>query len=309
MPFFTKVNLRNNQSLFCEELKVKHLKSIYKCLLGDEPDTELLFYNLHNIIKSLTRSDLNEIDFLDYFILLIEIRCSCIGSVINIQISENTNFEINLYKFIETLKNINLNDFLKPEHFDDIAVYFKLPKIYEIVQFNTELETIYSYFIKEVQIKDLKYSFKSPKETEDFLKHLPAKYFSTITQKINDLVSYFNNVNLLGYNENLIKSNIILPFNFNIKNLFGVVKILFGNHLMPLYENILALCKINNFTPEYIENCTPGEYLLFIKKLEEMNFQKQQQQPYTEEQNEFAEQSFNPYDSGDLPPITSEFTG
>lgn len=308
MPFFTKVNLRNNQSLFCEELKVKHLKSIYKCLLGEEPDTELLFFNLHNIIKSLTHNNLNEIDFLDYFILLIEIRCSCIGSIINVQISENTNFEINLYKFIETLKNINLDDLLKSENFGDVTVYFKIPKIYEIAQFNIELETIYSYFIKEVQIKNLKYSFQSPKEVEEFLKHLPAKYFSTITQKINDLIGYFNNVNLLGYNENLIKSNIILPFNFNVKNLFGVVKILFGNHLMPLYENILALCKINNFTPEYIENCTPGEYLLFVKKLEEMNFQKQQQ-PYTEEQSDFSEQSFNPYDSEDLPPITSEFTG
>jgi hypothetical protein len=79
---------------------------------------------------------------------------------------------------------------------------------------------------------------------------------------------------------------------------------------MSLYDNIMILCKLNHFTPEYIENCTPGEYLLYMKRLEEMNSKSQQ----NENSSNFAEEvineeSFNPYENDNLPPITSEFTG
>jgi hypothetical protein len=40
--------------------------------------------------------------------------------------------------------------------------------------------------------------------------------------------------------------------------------------LLSLYENSIMLCKVGNLTPEFIENSTPGEYILYIKKLQEI---------------------------------------
>ena len=59
-------------------------------------------------------------------------------------------------------------------------------------------------------------------------------------------------------------------FNFNISNLGIILKLLFGEQLLTLYSNIFNLCSQGNLTPEYIENCTPGEYILFVKKIEEV---------------------------------------
>mgnify|MGYP000222916683 CR=1 FL=1 len=100
--------------------------------------------------------------------------------------------------------------------------------------------------------------------------------------------------------------------NFNIKNLCTFIKLLFNDQLLSIYENIFALCKLGNFTPEYIENCTPGEYILFVKKLEQLN-KTNTQQPSNDMNINNGEpldsyDSINPYESDDLPPITSEFT-
>ena len=106
MSFLTKIELKN-KIVYCEELKVKHLKTIYKCLLGDEIDPDSLLVNLKFILEKLTKLSIQEIDFVDFFIILIHLRCSSIGSIINIQITENTTLELNLYKIIDELLKID----------------------------------------------------------------------------------------------------------------------------------------------------------------------------------------------------------
>jgi len=307
VSFLTKIELKD-RAVFCEELKVKHLKTIYKCLLGDTIDPDILFINLNEIFKSLTKISIQEIDFVDFFILLIHLRCSSIGSVINIQISENTNLELNLYKLLERLNGISKENLLSKDEFEKFSIQYKLPSILEVLKINNDQEKIYNYFIKEVYINDQKFVIENENQSEEIFKILPAKNSTIIFKKIRYIVSHFNDVNLLDYNKQIDQQ---LFFNFNIKNLSSLIKILFGDHLLALYENIFGLCKLGNFTPEYIENCTPGEYILFVKKLQETNKQESQQSlepSYSEEDSSFDE-SLNPYESGDLPPVTSQFSG
>jgi hypothetical protein len=312
VSLFSKINLQSD-FVFCKELKVKHLKVIYKCLLGD--DSEFLFYNLNIILNDLTSKEIDNINFLDYFILLMNIRCLSIGNIINVQISEDTSLEINFNKIIDYLiKTIEIKNILTPDNIDNIVINYKLPKIFDIIEFNNNPEKIHYYFIDNVQIKNTTINFKDINECEFYLGKLPARCFSLINNKVNTIINYFNEINLLNYNENISKQDISIYFNFNIKNLYALIKILFGNELLSLYENILILCKLGNFTPEYIENCTPGEYLLFMKKMEEIsksNKQQQNQKINNNETEEIAEEaSYNPYmNDEDLPPITSEFSG
>jgi hypothetical protein len=307
VSFLTKIELKD-RTVYCKELKVKHLKTIYKCLLGDSIDSDSLLINLNEILKSLTAISIQEMDFVDFFILLIHLRCSSIGSIINIQISENTNLELNLYKFIEKLDSIPKDQLLSEDKFEKFCIRYKLPSILEVLKINNDQEKIYNYFIKEVSINDQKFIIENENQSEEILKILPVKNSTLIFKKIRNVVSQFNNVDLLDYNKQIDQQ---LFFNFNIKNLSSLIKILFGDHLLALYENIFGLCKLGNFTPDYIENCTPGEYILFVKKLQETNKQESQQplEPsYQEEESSFDE-SLNPYESGDLPPITSQFSG
>ena len=57
MSFYSKITLTNNSKYYLQELKVKHLKTIFKCLLGDEPDVDVLFFNLNAILKELISLD------------------------------------------------------------------------------------------------------------------------------------------------------------------------------------------------------------------------------------------------------------
>jgi hypothetical protein len=316
LSFVNSTNI-NNQNIFYKELKVNHLKIIYKTLLGDEPDAELVFVNFNNILKDLTsysEDELNQLDFITYFILLLEIRCTSIGNTIITDLPDkvNTSVEINIHKFIDILKEIiTTNNVFFKEEFKDIAITYRYPCIKDILKINnsTTFDSFYPGLVDTIQVKDTIIDFKKINKSDytTILNQLPAKITSVIIKKAYSIVEQFNKVNLLQNTFGLEDKH--LYFNFNIKNLISILKLVFGNQLLSLYDNILALAKVGNMSPEYIENCTPGEYILFTKRLEQLNSQQNKQSQETPIQSDIAD-DLNPYESPDLPPITSrsEFT-
>jgi len=311
VSFFSKIEVLNGSCIYVNELKVKDLKTICKCLLGDDPEPEMLFLNLYKIISSLTDSDLKKLNFIDYFIILINLRCFSVGSKINLQISENTTSEINLIETEKILKKINLKQILSPSVFEDIEITYKLPTINDLIKINKDNSVeFYSYFLNTLKIKDNLLTFTNSEEASLIFNKIPPKISTSIINKIKSIIQNFNELDLLSYSPHF--KDMKLYFNFNIKNLCTFIKLLFNDQLLSIYENIFALCKLGNFTPEYIENCTPGEYILFVKKLEQLN-KTNTQQPSNDMNINNGEpldsyDSINPYESDDLPPITSEFT-
>jgi hypothetical protein len=309
----------NEESIFYKELKVKHLKVIYKCLFGDDPDVKIVNENLNNILCELTSLASNKIealDFVDYFLLLFELRCTSIGNIISAELPEDPSYklQINIYKFIEVLKNIKQTELLAIDIIENIKIYYRLPTLLEVSKLvdNITVEDIYITLLEKITINDTVIDLKllDKKTITLILEKLPAKVTYTIANKAYNVLNKFNEINLLSYLPEL--SDRQLYFNFNIKNLILLLKLLFGDQLLSLYENIFALCKMGNFTPEYIENCTPGEYLLFTKKLEQVRAAQttlsQSNNLNINTNSKFDD--INPYNSPDIPPITSrsEFT-
>lgn len=309
----------NKDNIFYKELKVKHLKTIYKCLFGDDPNANVVVRNLNNILCELTYLPLNKIEalnFVDYFLLLFELRCTSIGNIISAELPETPNYklQINIYKFTEALEKTKINELLVADSVDNIKIYYRLPTLLEINKLieNNTVENIYITLLDKIVIKDIEIDLKQldKKSIITILEKLPAKITYTIANKAYIVLDKFNEINLLSYIPEM--ADRCLYFNFNIKNLILLLKLLFGDQLLSLYENIFALCKMGNFTPEYIENCTPGEYLLFHKKLEQVR--SQQTAPIQSSNLNINTNSnfddINPYNSPDLPPITSrsEFT-
>jgi hypothetical protein len=319
MVEFINKTIINDQTIFYKELKVKHLKIIYKTLFGDDPDPETVFTNFNNIltdITNLSQENLQKLNFLDYFLLLLDIRSISIGNVIFARAQENNlKIEINISKIKDQIENLIVKFSNSIEQINDFSVLYGLPTVNDLMYINqqTEIDTFYSCFIKQINTLNTKISFEnfSTFNKNYIFEQLPAKTTSSVIKKTLDVIRAFNSINLLSYLPS--NHNLSLTLNFNIKNNIIFLKLLFGNELLSLYENIFALCKVGNFTPEYIENCTPGEYLLLIKKLEQLNAQSSTAQtnplddndsPTPEVNNEFDD--LNPYKSPDLPPITSK---
>ena len=274
--FLSKIKI-SDKTLFCKELKVKHHKTILKSLLGDTPDYESVFYNISNILAELTDlkiEDINQLNVIDYFLLIFEVRSLSIGSSIAAETTGEKviKLKLNISKFGECLRNIDLKDLLQTETVDDINIEYKLPTIQDIVNIDiNSQETIYKLFVKSLTVKDLYIDLTSIDSQSHIkiLEYLPAKITSHFNKRSQSLISKFNDINLLSYLPGLKDKQLV--FNFNIDNLGSILKLLFGEQLLTLYSNIFTLCNQGNLTPEYIENCTPGEYILFVKKIEEIN--------------------------------------
>jgi len=314
---FTNKIILDNQDVYFKELKVKHLKIIYKLLIADEPDAEITFYNFNKLLCSLTSLKLEEIkklNFINYFLLLIKIRVVSAGGIIFAQLQEsNTKIEFNLNKIVDQLEKLNKIYQNKEHKIDNTLIVYDLPNVNEIYQINqnSNIDNFYSCFIKSLKINNNHLCFKQFSYTDKnfIFEQLPVKVTSAVIKETIECIKHFNTVNLISYLPQL--KNVSLNFNFNIKNLVMFLKFLFGDGLLTLYENIFALCKLGNFPPEYIENCTPGEYLLFVKKLEQLNSQKNVNQTRTIEDmaDNLQDDDFtdlNPYNSPDMPPVTSQ---
>jgi hypothetical protein len=299
----------SNINIDYKELKVKHLKVIYKTLIGETPEPSNVFNNFNNIlcnVTNLSKIKILELSIIEYFLLLFTIRCTSIGDTIFAELTDtkNTKIEININKLISLLQDINTVEILAPDNVADFTILYRIPSIRDCITFNTEknLDSLYSYFVHSIICKDVSINFyeKDFATKQLLLNELPAKLTATIIKKVYEIIETFNKINLLG-NITPLKSK-SLSFNFNIENLIFIIKLLFGDQLMSLYDNILTLCKYTHFTPEYIEESTPGEYFLYIKKLKALN---SKQDNNALPQNENFSDPFS-----DLPPITSrsEFT-
>lgn len=309
--FINSANLYYN-SLFYKELKVKHLKTIYKCLIGNDIDINILFANLNNILiqlTSLSEEKIKKISVVDFFLLLFEIRCSSIGDLIFAEVNikeKNTKIEISIPKILQKIKSIDLSFLLQEETIDRFVIEYDLPSIDKLIYANEQHDAFLNIFVKSVKTKNTTISFTDIESNniDRVFNKLPVKVTTKIFKRSTEIIKYFNELNLLDYLPEY--TDIRIPLNFNIKNLAIIIKLLFGNQLLSLYENIFALCKIGNFTPEYIENCTPGEYLLLVKKLEEMNKRQESGNSIPGVYEGDAMNEASPFVSTSMPPRTSQ---
>jgi hypothetical protein len=307
--FLSKLVL-TDKTVHFNELKVKHYKTILKSILGDDIDYEIAITNINNIIKcisDLTINEIRELNFLDYFLLLFEIRCTSISSFIVAETTDDvaTKIDINVLKFIEHVKKIDINSLLLADNVNNFTIHYRLPTLKEISTIDiNNIESLYSIFVKTITFKNIDIHFTNLSfiETIQILEKLPANITSSITKRAQHIITTFNRINLISHIPGIGDRQLF--FNLNIRNLENLLKLLFGEPLLSLYENIFSLSKIGNISPNYIEECTPGEYHLFVKRLE------LSQQTNNSNDSLPQDDGVDPFEDEYMPEITSrsEFT-
>jgi hypothetical protein len=278
--FTTKLDLFQT-SIFIKELKVKHFKILLKTLLGDEPSPEDTFYNFINILSELTsldKEELKNLSVIDFLIIIIFIRSISIGGSIQLEIldKKNTKLELNLSRVIDNLKKGYLFNFKYV--INDIEIVLKYPSVKNFLlstkdenNFLNIKDYIHTFSIKDG--KTLNISNLTDRIFLQVFEALPATYSAKIIKEVYKLKQYLYQINLL---QHLADENLSLYLTPN--SFIFIFQLLFSKNLFPLYENIFALAKFANFSPEYIEECTPGEYTIFIKILERVLKEQNTQQ-------------------------------
>lgn len=238
----TYLQLSNKQVIY-KELKLKHYKIILKCLIGDQIDIPNFLLNINSILEEITnlsQDDILNLNLLEYLLLLTEIRITSIGSTIFAVSKSNKNtfnIEIPLNKTLDEIKKC-LNNY-EPLFFKDLN--FVIPLVKDLVNKKEFL------FIKED------------------VNNLPVRFIKNINQGNKKFNNYFQQYYFFNLPTNKQYS---LKLSVNLKDFIELIKILYNENLISIYDNIYYLSKICNFSAEYLENCTYGEFKIFVKKTE-----------------------------------------
>jgi hypothetical protein len=258
MSFYNQIILSNKKVIY-QELKVKQYKNILKCLLDDSSVTDILFLNINKILlecTNLTPQELSNLDILDYLHLICALRKDSIGNIVNATISnrENTRLEIDLNDSIKLIESFDKKQIEDSFDYEDWKIIFGIPTV------DNFCISSRNFFISKIFYKNIELNMS----LEEALKFIPVKVFVKITQKCESLKIklkkfYFYKSDNRKYDINL---------NLDVKDIVFVFRLLFNDNLLNLYDTIFSLCKYANIAPEYLENCTPGEYSIFAKQLE-----------------------------------------
>jgi hypothetical protein len=133
----------------------------------------------------------------------------------------------------------------------------------------SEPQELVHQFINSVSISNklnLEFTELSAQEKREAYNSLPLKIAIIIKKRADNIISYFNNIDLLTCIPELL-GEINLFFNYNKSNLTALIKLIYGEDLKVIYENQFLLAKYGNVSVEYLENCTLGEYNIFVSIL------------------------------------------
>lgn len=286
-----------------KELTLKQYRQLLKCFLGDDISAEFIFDNTDSIIKEvtdLTKEQIKNLSFLDYCLLLFNIRQVSIGNAVFLYAEDNEQKQLKIdlpvNKIIDQIIDIKNTELLQPESVDQCNIEYRIPSVDEIILLENQKEeySIYTFFLKTLKFSNTVIDLEnySYKEREEITQKMPVKVMTSLTRRTHSIIELCNNLNLLeSINNEMFDKKLVLTLNSQV--LGFVIKLLYNSNLESVYEYMFALSKFANISCSFLDDCSPGEFYLFVKKLEEINAKQQE----TESNN-----------SADiLPPITSEF--
>jgi hypothetical protein len=272
------LQFKTNIAVFGEKVKIaeftlKEYKTVLKSLISIEHSPEIFIDTVQELISlktNISSKELQQLSFINFFVLLMHLKCTSSSSIIEIQTEINnkkTNIHLNIVDFIEYLNAVNINQILEKDYIDNVSVTYRIPTIKEVLSLNQQ--DLICNFISNVSITNklnllfTEFSLQERKETYD---SLPLKIAINIKKRADNIINYFNNIDLLTCIPELL-GEINLFFNFNKNNLITLIKLIYGEDLKAIYENQFLLAKYGNVSVEYLDTCTLGEYNIFVNLL------------------------------------------
>lgn len=286
----TSVTLPNNDVLFLSELTVSSYKEILKSIYeddGDVSDVKGFLNNLSYILSKHTSKPpnyfLQDISILDLFYLVIESRIQSLGNEVSLSVTKlSTNkrstLSFNLDRTKLEIKSFNKKFLDTNIEGSGFNLSFGIPNAEKLLE-HTDNE--YLYFLKKFSIiKNNKNSISNVfdiKSAELILNKISVKKTNEFITKFEEFVEENQKIDFLKN----YKVNETLRLVLSSEYLLWFTKLIFNEPLDVFYNNLFYLSKSANMSPSYIEQCSPGEYIYFVKKLQSIIEQESPSQENT----------------------------
>ena len=279
-------------SFICSEITVKQYKNLLKSFYGDDINPLLFVDSFIELLSALSNKPqiyFKQLNLLDLFLILLQMRIYTLGNACQIVFKNS--------KENQTQQTVHLNlEKIKQDlmlywefHFpcniqnESVCLNISFPSLSNLNYYNNP-----SAYIKNCTliINNEKTSIEnlSIQDAAKLLDSLPVELSYKIFSIHKKLIDDLNDLNFLtDYN---LEKDYFLGFDLTPEMFLWYVKLFFSETLDVFYDNLFYLSKIGNLNLAYVENdCTPGEYIFYIKRVQEFlskqaEAQKQVDQPF-----------------------------
>lgn len=268
------LSLRDN-IVEVQEITFASYKNLLK-LLFRSGENVFFYENICALIKqhtNLTNEQTKQLDCIEFLLILIEIRILSLGSTLTLHVKDEEHEktrkkdEDDGEKYITITKNLytlqqDLIEFKKncTKIINSLQICLKLPTFLQLS------ENLHVYqFIDWLEVNKNRLIFQKTQE-KHFFESLPAGLTEQISQVVNESVKEFEKISLIDtkHENQTVKIQFSLSFSF----FEYVIKMIFGDDLLTLHQNLFKLSQIAHIDLNYIDSCAPGEALLYMKILQ-----------------------------------------
>lgn len=259
-----------------KEIVFQQYKDFLKSFYGEDVSSDQFLNNFLELFSELSGKPIEyfkQLSIPEIFLLLIQLRIYTLGPGCKINIKlpseekdkedteEKNTISLNLERIKQDLldfASINCPYYIETEN---IVLKLNFPS-YERI---TSADSIEEYIVG-CKIGDKILTNLTNEQASILFDKLSAKVASQVLTQKEIMVTSFKNINFLAPYDKF--SHYYLNFDLSWKNFLWYCKLLFNETLEVLYDNLYYLTSIGRFDLNYIENnCTPGEYVYFLKKL------------------------------------------
>jgi hypothetical protein len=268
-----------SHKLTCTEISVKQYKELLKCIWPENPAPASTLDSLFELFSELADKPVSffyTLSLLELFMFILGLRIQTFGPICNLtvkndedkQVTVNLNL-IPVYQITKQVYHLTSNTIID---LDGLKVKLSLPKITRLFEKADEGCLL---FLDEITTTEgTSIQIETNKQAQEFFDAISPKLAQIIFNKAENIANEIQSINFFSTYSSLETQK--LPLFTTADILLWYTKLFFSEELDTLYDNIFYLSHIGHMDANYIENCTPGEYIFFVKKLEHVLQAKQE---------------------------------
>lgn len=255
---------------------------------------------IFNCVKE--KNILNEIDIIEYIILILKIRSMTLGETLEVEIPyKESNLQISKVKANLNTQTLIKNLFFKTKSLSEeaivsnnIQIHLKWPLVSDEGVFFTNPDSFFknelvSSFLETIIINDknINCRFFSLKEKLKLYESLSLKVQTEIQHKVVQLMVDLSKANLFE-----IPEEYKIPFSL-LNGLYQqYIKLLFSYDLYSIYQEYFHLMSKKNINPMYLDQITPAERRVYFSFLE-AEFNSEGEVPQEEAESLYSDEVLN----------------
>jgi hypothetical protein len=277
-----------NRKIWANEITSKLYRDLVKSLYNNDNEAFIqhMFYVVEYVSPGILQEGLNVVDKI---VLLLNIRSICISSDLRLKAvcpvtNKEFEHEVRLEDLIAKLKNA---DYTRTVSHESIQITHSVVKAKDELNFlDLTPERMFSnqlascIDLMRVNDKHIEFSGIAFKDRLEVIEKLPLVVASKVFNSIVSVEESLSKIKLLKIHSPFADTTVVdFPVTTDTKTLMEFCKLLFNDDLNNLYKINYNLVTKANFTPEYSDNITPAEQLLY------WTYFMQQHQKESEDQN------------------------